>query len=62
MDDKQKLLTKLNDALERVDVTIEQISEGDRTFSEVGEYFYDFLGDRVSSVLAAAIAYIKEAE
>ncbi|WP_232696145.1 hypothetical protein [Brevibacillus daliensis] len=61
MDEKQALLAKLNSVLERVNETIELISDGDRGYSEAGEYFYDFLGDSTASALEAAIAYIEEA-
>ncbi|WP_188069007.1 hypothetical protein [Brevibacillus brevis] len=60
MGDKQELLAKLNKVLERVYETLEQISDGDRSYSEAGEYLYDYLGDATTSALEAAIAHIGE--
>lgn len=56
--DKQQLIDRLEKMIERTNNKLEQISEGDITFSEAGDWLHD-MGDTIVSAMEYALTYVK---
>lgn len=57
--EKEELIIRIEELMEEVDDTLERLSEGDLTFSEVGDYYHSYHGDDILFILEVALQYIK---
>lgn len=46
---------QLRDLHEKIEKTMTNIQEGDMSYTEAGEYFYDYLGDSTLNALEEVI-------
>lgn len=59
---KEQIIKLMETALKETDRLYNKVSDGELTFSEVGDSFHTYLGDEIITALQKGLVYLKEVE